>query len=36
VGLLSRNIAGYSVTNPRNPAVVPPSRTRPLPFEQVF
>ena len=36
VGLLSRNIAGYSVTNPRDPAVVPPSRQRPLPFQQVY
>jgi LPS-assembly protein len=36
VGLLSRNIPGYQVTNPRNPAAVPPSRTRPLPFQQVF
>jgi LPS-assembly protein len=36
VGLLSRNIPGYAVTNPRDPAVVPPSRRRPLPFEQVF
>jgi LPS-assembly protein len=36
VGLLSRNIPGYQVTNPSNPALVPPSRTRPLPFQQVF
>jgi LPS-assembly protein len=36
VGLLSRNVPGYSVTNPKDPAVVPPSLRRPLPFEQVF
>jgi LPS-assembly protein len=36
VGLLTRNIPGYQVTNPRNEAVVPPSRTRPLPFQQVY
>jgi LPS-assembly protein len=36
VGLLSRNIPGYSVTNPRDPALAPPSRRRPLPFEQVY
>ena len=36
VGLLSRNIPGYAVTNPSDPALVPPSRHRPLPFQQVF
>ena len=36
VGLLSRNIPGYQVTNPRDPAAAPPSRQRPLPFEQVY
>jgi LPS-assembly protein len=36
VGLLSRNIPGYAVTNPRDPALAPPSRRRPLPFEQVY
>ena len=36
VGLLSRNIPGYTVTNPRDPALAPPSRRRPLPFEQVY
>ena len=36
VTLLSRNIPGYTVTNPRNVGVAPPSMRRPLPFEQVF
>jgi LPS-assembly protein len=36
VALLSRNVPGYSVTNPKDPAVVPPSLRRPLPFQQVF
>jgi LPS-assembly protein len=36
VGLLSRNIPGYTVTNPRDAAAVPPSRQRPLPFQQVY
>jgi hypothetical protein len=34
--LLSRNVPGYMVTNPRDPAATPPSLRRPLPFEQVF
>lgn len=36
VGLLQRNIPGYTVTNPRNPAAGPPSLQRPLPFQQVY
>jgi LPS-assembly protein len=36
VALLSRNVPGYSVTNPKDPAVAPPSLRRRLPFEQVF
>ena len=35
VGLLSRNVPGYSVTNPRDPTLAPGPRTQ-LPFEQVF
>jgi LPS-assembly protein len=36
VGLLSRNIPGYTVTNTRNPAAGVPSLQRPLPFQQVY
>jgi LPS-assembly protein len=36
VGLLSRSVPGYAVTNPKDPAVAPPSLRRRLPFEQVF
>ena len=36
VGLLQRNIPGYTVTNTRNPAAGVPSMRRPLPFEQVY
>ena len=36
VGLLSRSVPGYSVTNPSDPALAPPSLRRQLPFEQVF
>ncbi len=36
VGLLSRNIPGYRVTNPSDPSLAPPSVQRRLPFEQVF
>ncbi len=36
VGLLSRNIPGYTVTNTRNPATAVPSMQRPLPFQQVY
>lgn len=33
---LRRNLPGYAPTNPANPALVPPSLRRPLPFEQIF
>jgi LPS-assembly protein len=36
VALLSRNVPGYSVTNPRNAALTPPSMRTQFPFEQVF
>jgi LPS-assembly protein len=36
VGLLSRNVPGYTVTNPSDPSRAPPSLQRRLPFEQVF
>jgi hypothetical protein len=36
VQLLTRNVAGYSVTNPRDDALRPPSLQRKLPFEQVY
>ena len=36
VGLLQRNIPGYNVTNPRNPAAGPPSMQRPLPFPMAY
>jgi hypothetical protein len=36
VGLLSRNVPGYRVTNPSDPSVAPPTLQRRLPFEQVF
>ena len=36
VELLSRNVPGYSVTNPKDPALAPPSMRTRLPFEQVF
>jgi hypothetical protein len=36
VGLLSRNIPGYTVTNPRNPTAGPPSLQRPLPFPMAY
>ncbi|HEX5611424.1 MAG TPA: LPS-assembly protein LptD [Burkholderiales bacterium] len=36
VTLLSRNVPGYAVTNPRQGHLVPPGLRRPLPFEQVF
>jgi LPS-assembly protein len=36
VRLLSRNVPGYAVTNPSDPALAPPSLRRRLPFEQVF
>jgi LPS-assembly protein len=36
VQLLTRNVAGYSVTNPRDDALTPPSLRERLPFEQVY
>jgi len=36
VNLFRRNVPGYSVTNPANQSLVPPSVRPPLPFEQVF
>ena len=36
VTMLSRSVPGYSVTNPRNESLAPPSLQRRLPFEQVF
>jgi LPS-assembly protein len=33
---LRRNLPGYAPTNPSDPALVPPSLRRALPFEQVF
>jgi hypothetical protein len=36
VGLLSRSVPGYSVTNPRDRTLAPPSLRPQLPFEQVF
>ena len=36
LNLLKRNVPGYSVTNPRDPALMPPSARPRLPFEQVF
>jgi LPS-assembly protein len=36
VALLSRNVPGYAVTNPRNEALAPPGARTRLPFEQVF
>ena len=36
VGLLSRSVPGYSVTNPRDRTLAPPSLRPELPFEQVF
>jgi LPS-assembly protein len=36
VQLLQRNVAGYSVTNPRDDALRPPSLQQMLPFEQVY
>ena len=34
--LLKRNVAGYSIINPRDPTLTPPGVRRPLPFEQVY
>jgi hypothetical protein len=36
VALLSRNVPGYTMTSPKDPAAAPPSLRRRLPFEQVF
>jgi LPS-assembly protein len=36
VALLSRNVPGYAVTNPKDQALAPPSLRNRLPFEQVF
>ena len=36
INLLKRNVSGYSVTNPVDPALIPPSMRPRLPFEQVF
>jgi LPS-assembly protein len=36
VTFLKRNVPGYSVTNPGNPALVPPSARPRLPFEHPF
>jgi LPS-assembly protein len=36
VQLLTRNVSGYSVTNPRDDALAPPSLRQKLPFEQVY
>lgn len=36
LNLMRRNVSGYSVTNPKDPALIPPSMQRPLPFQQIF
>jgi LPS-assembly protein len=36
VGLLKRNVSGYSVSNPRDPALAPPAAQRPLPFDMIY
>ena len=36
VNLFRRNVPGYSVTNPADQSLVPPSVRRELPFEQAF
>ena len=36
VTLLKRNVPGYSITNPRDPTLTPPSVRQPLPFEQRY
>jgi LPS-assembly protein len=36
ISLLKRNVSGYSITNPRDPTLAPPSARKPLPFEQVY
>jgi len=34
--VLTRNVAGYSVTNPRDDALRRPACKRKLPFEQIY
>jgi LPS-assembly protein len=34
--LLRRSVPGYSVSNPRDPTLAPPSLRRALPFEQIY
>jgi LPS-assembly protein len=34
--LLKRNVPGYSVTNPSDPRLIPPSLQRPFPFQQIY
>jgi LPS-assembly protein len=36
VTMLRRNVPGYSITNPTDPTLAPPSARRPLPFPQVY
>jgi len=36
VELLKRNVPGYSLTNPSDPMLMPPSARPRLPFEQVY
>ena len=36
ITMLKRSVPGYSVTNPTQAGLVPPSMQRPLPFQQVF
>ena len=36
VTMLRRNVSGYSITNPNDPTLVPPSARRPLPFPMQY
>jgi LPS-assembly protein len=36
VGILKRNVPGYSITNPGDTSLVPPSMRQQLPFQQVY
>jgi LPS-assembly protein len=36
VDLLKRNVSGYSVSNPKDSGLAPPSARRPLPFDMVY
>jgi len=36
VKLLKRSVPGYSVTNPRDPALAPPDLQRQLPFKLLY